>query len=288
MSCTTSCGTIGTARCVGGTFGACAPPLESCNGADDDCDGMVDDGFECGRGASMSCTTACGTAGTRTCRSDCSGFGACTAAEACNGCDDDADGTIDEGFRAVTLSARYSVDLVARHPGCDGTSQRIGPDCNAAIHRFCAARGCTTTGFGPVENFGDNADIACVVGHVVVTSYTELSRHHGGCTATRRYGPDCNAAIHRFCASRGQTTGFGPVENSGDTAVVSCVRDAMVVGTTYTTLRGHHPDCDGARERMGPACNAAIHRFCASRGFESGFGPVENFGDNADIACVRR
>jgi hypothetical protein len=60
------------------------------------------------------------------------------------------------------------------------------------------------------------------VGTVINTTYTELSGHHGGCTINSRIGPDCNAAMHRYCRSLGHVSGYGPVENSGDTAVVTC------------------------------------------------------------------
>ena len=44
-ACTTTCGSTGTQTCSATcTAGSCTPPGESCNGADDDCDGVVDDG----------------------------------------------------------------------------------------------------------------------------------------------------------------------------------------------------------------------------------------------------
>jgi hypothetical protein len=78
---------------------------EQCNGRDDDCDGSIDDGFPCARGADVSCTTSCGSLGTVTCTE------ACTVPEdepcmppdeVCNGVDDDCDGKVDEGLRALT------------------------------------------------------------------------------------------------------------------------------------------------------------------------------------------
>lgn len=46
-SCTTSCGSIGAGRCSASCEEApaasCAPPLETCNYADDDCDGLIDE-----------------------------------------------------------------------------------------------------------------------------------------------------------------------------------------------------------------------------------------------------
>nr|MDQ3034299.1 hypothetical protein [Myxococcota bacterium] len=108
--------------------------------------------------------------------------------------------------------------------GCDGAGERVGQQCNAAIHRACVAAG-FPSGFGPVQVSGGAVSISCVPGaEVVSTTYTVMSTHHGGCTAASRIGPDCNAAIHRFCASRGAVSGFGPLENSGDGLAVACVR----------------------------------------------------------------
>ncbi len=86
--------------------GGCgAPPPETCNGADDDCDGATDEGA----------TNACGTCGAppaEVCNrsdDDCDGIidedgaggdicaGCTPTAEACDGADNDCDGTIDEG-----------------------------------------------------------------------------------------------------------------------------------------------------------------------------------------------
>ena len=80
-------------------------PTETCNATDDDCDGILDDGYACVRNSTgNACVTACGTPGTYTCTAACgvpTASTACAAAvETCNGCDDDRDGTLDEGFDA--------------------------------------------------------------------------------------------------------------------------------------------------------------------------------------------
>jgi hypothetical protein len=89
--------------CVSGTFTRCLdqvmPAVESCNDADDDCNGVVDDI------ASQSCEVSgtvggCGAAGTIVCRE---GAPSCelsqiVSVESCNGADDDCDGKTDEGI----------------------------------------------------------------------------------------------------------------------------------------------------------------------------------------------
>ena len=83
------------------------------------------------------------------------------------------------------------------------------------------------SGFGPIESGPDAVTVTCVpagVSQVVETTYGALSGFHGPCNQGNYIGADCNAAIHRFCAASGFSSGFGPVEHSGDTAVVTCVR----------------------------------------------------------------
>jgi hypothetical protein len=43
-ACSTGCGTDGTRFCAGCRWGPCAPPPEICNGVDDDCNGLTDEG----------------------------------------------------------------------------------------------------------------------------------------------------------------------------------------------------------------------------------------------------
>ncbi len=287
-ACATSCGSTGARACGAGcAWSDCAPPEETCNGRDDDCDGRPDQTFACALGASGSCTTSCGSTGARACGAGCAWSDCAPPEETCNGVDDDCDGVSDEGFRARVEVTSYGA-LAARHAPCNGSSQRFGADCNAAIHRYCGD-GCTTSGFGPVENEGPSAYVSCVIGEVRTTTYAALATYLSACDggAGRRNNQNCNAAIHRYCAAQGFTSGFGPVENEGGNATVTCVRSAEVRRTSYTVLRGFLGSCDGSSERWGMNCNAAIHRYCMAEGFASGFGPVENDGDTAYVTCVR-
>ncbi len=122
--CTTSCGTVGTGVCSTDCTlpapAACSPPAEVCNGADDDCDGAPDNGFDCSPGANGTCTTGCGSTGSRACGPDCA-WGACAPpAETCNGADDDCDGATDEGYTVWSCpftGARHA-DAATCHAGC--------------------------------------------------------------------------------------------------------------------------------------------------------------------------
>ncbi|MCC6877716.1 MAG: PKD domain-containing protein [Sandaracinaceae bacterium] len=125
----------GSRSCVAGSggssWGACGgdtlPGTETCNGADDDCDGATDEGCSCTPRTVRSCYTGpAGTEGIGICRAGSqtcelspdgttSSWGACTGGvlpggEACNGVDDDCDGVADDGCACVPGSTRACYD----------------------------------------------------------------------------------------------------------------------------------------------------------------------------------
>ena len=136
----------GTESCTDGCVwsGECTlASTESCNGADDDCDGTTDEGFECAVGATESCTGACGGGGTRTCGGGCT-WGPCVAVEvACNGCDDDRDGKTDEGFWCPVTPAPTAADLHAIDGRAADAAWAVG---NGVILRWDGAGWSTVPG----------------------------------------------------------------------------------------------------------------------------------------------
>jgi len=95
--------TTGVEACVGGSIvcsGAVEPATETCNGSDEDCDGMTDEGNPGGGAVCGTDFGVCST-GRQQCTSGslvCMGStGPDPAGESCNSLDDDCDGTIDEG-----------------------------------------------------------------------------------------------------------------------------------------------------------------------------------------------
>jgi MYXO-CTERM domain-containing protein len=112
------------------------PPSESCNGKDDNCDGLIDEDFPLkGQPCNNGLIGACYRSGVYVCKADGSGV-QCNApyvsgtAEVCNGIDDDCDGLTDEGIAPFPCGKNVgeckagTSTCVGGKPGCQGG---IGP-----------------------------------------------------------------------------------------------------------------------------------------------------------------
>lgn len=289
--CDSAC-TDGIETCLGGTWQGCtgtAAPHETCDGRDQDCDGVIDHVVQ-------SCTTGVATCTDGT-YSTCVGPDR-VAVETCDGIDNDGDGVVDSdhgvagsmAFDIVTVSL---TDVTAAHEGCDplATDTTTGP-CGAAANRICAATGCgLTTGYGPIaaDPVDDRASFACFDAtqvEPVSTTFTELALQHAWCSIDGPVSPDCNASINRHCNSLGWTTGFGALEHGTEEVLIACTPTASVYRVPYEELTALHPSCSWPDQTFNTACRGAMHDWCRAEGYATGHGPLENWEGEAWIACV--
>ncbi len=144
-SCTAACGSTGRQVCDSScNWGTCAPPAETCNGRDDDCDGSSDEDFGCVAGSAGSCTVSCGSTGSRTCSATCS-WGTCVSpSETCNNRDDDCDGSIDEDFACR-----------------QGSTGSCAASCGSTGSRVCSSSCAWGVCVPPAESCGNGRDDDC-------------------------------------------------------------------------------------------------------------------------------
>jgi hypothetical protein len=112
MACTAPSGYVNNSNDCNDACNTCwTGNAESCDALDNNCSGVLDEGFACIQGSAQPCTTTCGTTGTGSCSAACllPLPAACTPpAETCNSIDEDCDTVVDEGVIVWTTDGDQS------------------------------------------------------------------------------------------------------------------------------------------------------------------------------------
>lgn len=223
---------------------ACIPAAETCEGTDQDCDGMIDEGLTTGAPCDgpdadqcLDDMTICNASGAVVC-GDTSGD---DDAELCNGMDDDCDGTMDEGFMVAAA--------------CDGMD---GDQCNEGVFA-CAPDGlaaiCTDETStiveacnemdddcdGTIDNGFDtmtDEDNCGECGNTCTNNNGTTSCALGSCAPVCTNGAaQCDGDPDNGCELQDTNPTCNPLATTALTVTGDAAQSVMTTGTTETFLK---------------------------------------------------
>jgi hypothetical protein len=273
----------------------CVPDAEVCDGKDNDCNGLVDEGLgdlSCGAGACLVTVPACVNGVP----------GECTpglpTAESCDGIDDDCDGVIDNGCECLLGGTQpcYSgspgtLDVGACHGGsqaCEAGSW--GPCVGDQLPVVELCNGADDDCDGQIDE--EQGVIACGVGACAVTGPACVDGIAGSCTplpprpeVCDGVDDDCDGEVDQGNPGGGVacSTGQPGVCSAGTTACVGgAIVCAQAVQTSAELCNGLDDDCDGTVDQGNPgggvACGTGQPGVCSA-------GTTACVG--GEIACVQ-
>jgi YD repeat-containing protein len=267
----------------------CTPSAEndtSCDGADDDCDGDVDEDY---LAVSTSCGVgACSSAGLTSCldgleTDSCQPGAPASSDQTCDGIDDDCDGAADQEYVPLATTcglgaceALGGTSCVAGQvtdscsPGlpasADTTCDGLDENCNGVADEDYTPL-TTVCGVGACGAVGTTS---CVIGEVLNTC--QPGAPAASDTTCDGVDDDCDAVPDEDYESLATSCGVGACSatgatSCGDGAVIDgCLPPAPAVADA--TCDGSDDDCDGlADEEFVPSCLGTSARHCSGGAF---------------------
>ncbi len=246
------------------------PPIEACSGADDDCDGAIDEGFDTDN--SLDHCGACGV----TCRSpngvvDCVA-GQCRLIECAPGFVDANADPVD-GCELACVPTPGGVEVCdGQDNDCNGLTDEAFDLRSSVEHCGACGNGCAVDNGAPFCNAGACAVLRCDAGYVDVDGAPgngcECQITQGGVELCDGVDNDCNGIVDDAdrvvppadlsCGGRGVCRGVRP----------ACRQAAWICpyGPTYeadeTRCDGLDNDCDGITDEpfpeLGTPCAAGV------------------------------
>ncbi len=229
---------------------ACVPATETCEGTDQDCDGMIDEGFAtgdpCDGPDADQCAddvTICNAQGVVGC-GDTSGD---DDVEVCNGADDDCDGATDEGFMVGVMCDGADGDMctegtfscTAQGQVCSDNTDTIVEECNE-LNDDCD--GATDEGFdlqGDLMNCGQ-------CGNTCTNTMGSTSCMGGNCTPVCNSGTaDCNGDPDDGCELQNTNPICNPIAANEFTIDGDAADSEVVTGNTERIFRARIRESDG-------------------------------------------
>ncbi len=276
-------------QCAGGEI-SCVPGVPSfsdasCDGIDDDCDGLTDEDF---LGTSSCGVGACQSTGTATCQDgavveECTPGTPASSDATCDGIDDDCNGVADEDYVSASTScgqgacaANGVTSCVAGNvqdscsPGTpapsDATCNNIDDDCNGSVDEDFVSQS-TTCGVGAC---GATGSTSCVAG-VVEDSCAPTSPSSSTDPVCDGVDEDCDGAVDEDFSPQATICGVGVCASAGSTVCVAgAVQDTCQQGSPIgsdTSCNGFDDDCDGATDEayVGSPTSCGVGE-CATTG----------------------
>jgi len=318
----TSCGKgvcqVTVENCVAGVAQTCTPKqgntTEACDGADDNCDGQVDEGCSCTNGQTQACYSGdpatknvgeC-SAGTQTCSGG--KWGTCTgevlpAAEKCNGLNDDCDSQTDEGNPqgGQSCSTGKQGACAAGTTACSNSTLVCNQNAQPS-NEICdgADNNCN----GQVDEGNPGSGQSCSTGKPGVCSAGTTQCQSGGVACVQNVQPstekcdgtdnDCDGQVDEGCNcidgnSQGCYTGAPGTQGVGacKAGTQTCSSgqwgacNGQVVPTTET-CNGKDDDCDGQTDEGNPggggACTTGLYGVCSPGTYQC---------QNSTLTCVQ-